>query len=111
MLLDHLRALKFGNPKGDILTFTVFGYTHSIYSETKQKPIVIQDGQLDTKDFFVIDIDHQNLAIISENINVNLIFCILKFTKLIKTNKKQSLKSGARTGYSSLFFKKIKDLF
>lgn len=57
-ILEHLRVLKIQKPDievTDLMPYAIFGYNHSIHSTTKQKPIDIMSGHIDTKDPFDID--------------------------------------------------------
>lgn len=62
-IIEHLRVIRNKNKgKIDILNqmpYAILGYNNSIHSTTKQKPIDIINGHLNTKDPFDIDINQK----------------------------------------------------
>lgn len=62
-LIEHLRVLRAkNNGKIDILNqmpYAILGYNNSIHSVTKQKPIDIINGHLNTKDVFDINLNEK----------------------------------------------------
>lgn len=62
-LVEHLRIIRAkNNGKIDILNhmpYAILGYNNSIHSTTKQKPIDVINGHLNTKDPFDININEQ----------------------------------------------------
>lgn len=70
-LIEHLRVLRSKQPNEksiiNLMPYAVLGYNNSFHSVTKQKPISVINGHLDTKDPFDIEVNQVLLNNYIEN--------------------------------------------